>query len=98
MINNCPECQLPVSSTAPACPHCGAPNPAAVDGTAVTTQKTGKELKRFFLLSYILIFSGCTTLFSGPTDSTIREAAVSMLIGGLVMWVGLKIASWWRHG
>jgi len=96
----CHECQNQVSSTATACPHCGAPILGSVGaGSPLSTvQLTSKSLKMQIILSLIVFFIGVllflNSFFSYGEGSGIYGF---ILFVGIIWFIITKMRIWWHH-
>jgi hypothetical protein len=95
----CDECGARVSDKASACVKCGAPLNtgwvplARADGTAMTTQQTGKKYKGAQVV-------GVAMICAGVVSCTAKEPIVAsgLLMVGLLVYLGARIGAWWNHG
>jgi hypothetical protein len=62
----------------------------------VTIQRTGKNIKVWFIVGWGLILLGVSIFGKGTEDGKTFGAAF-MVIGFLVL-IGAKLARWWNHG
>lgn len=96
---HCYECGDKISTSAAACPKCGAPNSGARVGTPLaTTQLTSKRLKGHILIAAILFWGGLALssipmmLFATDPINANKEPPESIMrfsgIGGLCFMVG----------
>ena len=104
---NCPECNNQVSSTAEACPHCGAPIVGAEENNAAgapikTIQETSKKLKLQILISSVIFWVGIVWLFIEVNKTIDSGAAPSqipsfLLLIGMVWYITTRVRIWWHH-
>jgi len=87
---NCPECGKQISSTAAACPQCG--HPVERDGGRVTTQQTAQHIKAIQAIGLVLVGIGIFGLYNDHNYG-VPAAAI-----GVLLYVGARLAAWWRHG
>ena len=97
---DCTECGKQVSSTAAACPGCGAPiteirHVAAAGAPVATTQTTSKKLKKELLYSGFAILVGVIWMLFGGESST---WAILLTVGGVIWAIRTKVRIWWHHG
>jgi len=103
----CGECGARVSSSAAACPHCGAP--VAADGRAAgtaltTTQATSKQLKLHTLISVLAIIVGLVWLLIAASGEDAAKADRTRIIPALLLGLGIvgyfvtRVRIWWHHG
>jgi hypothetical protein len=93
----CDECGATVSDKA--CIKCGAPLNtgmvplARADGKVITTQQTGKKYKGLQLF-------GAALMCAGVVSGTVKEPIIagSLLLIGLVIYLGARLCTWWNHG
>lgn len=71
---------------------------ARADGAYVTTQETAKSLKVQEVISAGLLILGLVMVFSAPADSSSASVAGLCIFVGLIWFLGVRIAIWWRHG
>lgn len=104
----CRECEKQVSSTAAACPHCGAPVAQAgrtVETPLATMQLTSKKLKLHRLLSSLVLWTGIIWLLVAlvasmqerPVSRTSWAWASGLFIVGAVWSLRTKMRIWWHH-
>lgn len=100
-IMNCYECSNPVSSTAAACPHCGAP----IAHTNTTIQKTSKRLKLqyglasgLFMIAFVW-FIVAIVAGAGESDDTKIWITIPilMLLASTTWAITTKLRIWWHH-
>jgi hypothetical protein len=65
-LGQCPDCGRPVSTRAPACPHCGGPLPPAVTGRVPDVSVHGSEPSRRRQWKWSLLPLGLGVLFCLP--------------------------------
>jgi len=105
---DCPECKAQVSSTAEACPHCGAPIAGAKEGRAAgapltTVQETSKKLKLQIIFSAIIFWVGAIWLFAesnAAKDNATLEPSVTpplLILVGLMWYLITRFRIWWHH-
>ena len=103
----CPDCEKQVSTSAVACPHCGAPIAGAQEAKAAgtpltTTQSTSKKLKGQKIISVLMIIIGSVWLFTLLSQEPDPESGTGlpMLITlvGVIWFVVVRFRSWWHHG
>lgn len=104
---NCPDCNNQVSTSAVACPQCGAPIAEAKQAQAAgsqltTTQETSKKLKLHTLISALLVAFGFMflVLTAGVNKANGGEPSVFpaiMMTVGLIWFVVTKFRIWWHH-
>lgn len=93
----CPDCERKISTSALACPGCGAPahqpeKPAAEPVT--TTQSTAKNLKGQYAIAVIISIIGAIMTFGTGGDST---PGIIMLVAGVLFTIIVKSRIWWHH-
>jgi hypothetical protein len=106
----CSDCGREVSDRAPACPQCGAPIAAQAAPAQTTTPGLGKDvrqkveieatnrgLKTQMLLAFLCAFGGCVGMVSSPANGGGVIWAMVM-IGGLIWWLIVRMAAWYRNG
>ncbi len=109
-LTKCDDCGHDVSTRVSACPACGGPmdNASSVqasnsagnkgkDGSYVTTQMTAKSLKLQQVAAILLLIFGLSMVFTSPEGNSPAIGGLCTL-GGLVWLIGVRIATWWRHG
>ncbi|AGG89932.1 zinc ribbon domain-containing protein [Rhodanobacter denitrificans] len=84
---NCPDCKHSVSDTAPACPNCGRPI------APVQVEQTSKSYKGGMLIGFIVAVGG---FFSAAAIG--GAAGLTIVVIGLLLFVGSAIGGWWHHG
>jgi hypothetical protein len=103
----CPECAKSVSTSATACPNCGAPIAVANEAKAagavlVTTQATSKKFKAQQLLSALMIIVGFVWLMTLGSQTSPSGAQgvipVLLLLSGLIWFLVARVRAWWHHG
>ena len=98
---NCPECKNQVSSTAAACPKCGAPVSGSMGaGTPLaTTQLTSKRLKIQIVYSSLAFWIGVLWLVISclGEEETASPLAGILLTIGMIWYIVTKIRIWWHH-
>lgn len=103
---NCTECNNQVSSTAAACPQCGAPIAEAVGSKAAgvpltTIQETSKKLKLHIVIASVLFWVSVVWLFASvsnaPEDSGQAIIPSVILVVGLGWYLTTKFRIWWHH-
>lgn len=104
---NCPDCNNQVSTSAVACPQCGAPIAEARQAQAAgsqltTTQETSKKLKLHTLISVGLIVVGLMVLALSASNARINGGEPSqfpalMIVVGLVWYIATRFRIWWHH-
>ena len=107
----CHECGSQVSSSATACPQCGAPPSVAETTTGVavtTTQATSKRLKSHLLVGVLFAIVGVIWVTAALQASSAEIGAApdgqGTVIGSLLTLFGLmlvivaKFRMWWHHG
>lgn len=103
---SCPECNNQVSSTAAACPKCGAPIAEAVGSKAAgapltTVQETSKKLKLHIIISSIIFWMGVVWLFVNINAA--KQGGEPSAIPGLLLFIGVvwyivtRFRIWWHH-
>lgn len=93
----CPECTKQISSTAKACPGCGAPvSMSGSDGSLVTTQATAKNLKAQQAISTVVFLVGMALMFAGSGTDTAMFGAIIMVLG-IIGYVASRLRIWWHH-
>lgn len=99
----CPECAREVSSTAAACPGCGAPIAARSESVATgtplqTVQETSKRLKSQILIASLMFWAGAIWFFTaGVNDGGMVVVSLLLMIAGLAFYIGTKARIWWHH-
>lgn len=99
----CPECAREVSSTAVACPGCGAPIATRSETVAAgvplqTVQETSKRLKAHILISSLMFWAGAIWFFTaGVSDEGMIVVSMLLMLGGLVYYIVTKSRIWWHH-
>jgi len=105
----CPECSKEVSSTAVACPNCGAPiaggQEAQAAGAALTTtQQTSKRLKLHyigasfvFLIGIVWLFTGLSAAGDNPGVEIDHSTPAMVTTAGLAWFLITKFRIWWHH-
>ena len=98
----CPECEHRVSSTATACPNCGAPIAQAKEGRAAgapltTVQETSKKLKLQVLVASLAFWIGVVWYFATLNGSKVDGWAVVLIFVGVGMYLSAKLRIWWHH-
>ena len=101
---NCPDCNKEISDLAPACPHCGRPNPNHVvtrqvpnPNHIVTTQATGKLYKALEAIGVLLTIIGTfSCVFAFATEPDEGRPPLLLLIGVVLYFAG-RIGAWWHH-
>lgn len=103
---NCPECNNQVSSTAAACPKCGAPIAEAQGSKSAgapltTTQETSKKLKLQMIFASIIFWVGLIWFFGEMSTANSGEkpsdGAIWTLVIGLVWYLVTRFRIWWHH-
>ncbi len=102
---SCPECNNQVSSTAAACPRCGAPIAGALEARAAgasltTVQETSKRLKLHTLGAVLLIIIGVFWLIAeiNAVDGQGQAGISTLLImAGLIWYFVTRFRIWWHH-
>ncbi len=98
----CTECGNQVSTTATACPKCGAPVGSEGIGTPLTTtQLTSKRLKVHIIFSALAFWIGLIWgIFGSAADQSNPSpspVAVILIMVGSVWYIITKIRIWWHH-
>ena len=104
---HCHECSKTVSTTAPACPHCGAPVAGADSerltfGKKVSTiQETSKHLKLHIAFASLFLWAGVIWVFvatnGGEKPPASVGVAISFILFGGIWYLATKIRIWWHH-
>lgn len=103
-LKQCPDCGKDVSTSAPACPGCGAP--MTIDresrGSGVrqltTTQETSKSLKLQQLLSALMLIVGFAMIFiSSNSGGEPNIVAGFLILIGVVWYIATRARIWWHH-
>ncbi|MEW4982176.1 MAG: hypothetical protein AB1Y26_02940 [Cycloclasticus sp.] len=104
---NCPDCNNQVSTSAVACPQCGAPIAEAKQSKAAgveltTVQETSKKFKTHIIISAVMFWGGLISIFSkaGNPNRVAEEGLnypVLFVSLGLVWYVVTKLRVWWHH-
>ena len=107
-LQQCPECGGQVSSSAPACPHCGFSPSRAHQQMAMqqpqhrvqTVEATSKQWKAGQAIGGIACAIGTMSFCGGIGSESPDAALVGLLIGGLgfLLYLGSRIAAWWHNG
>lgn len=87
-LTTCGECKAEISDKAAACPKCGAPQRGAL-----TIQATAKRYKGMQLLGAAVMSVGVVMIV---VQNHLSGALV--MLAGLGLFVGARMAAWWRHG
>lgn len=98
-INQCPDCNGKVSSSASACPHCGRPFGGGTPGKpdVQTTQQTAKSWKGIGCLgSLIMMVGGSLLLFSNSSPMSVVWGSGLLILGLVVTTIG-RFGKWWHH-
>lgn len=99
----CPDCERQVSSSAAACPQCGAPIAARSDVVATgaplqTVQETSKRLKSQILIASLMFWAGAIWLFTAGVDGGgMTLVSLLLMLSGLAFYIGTKARIWWHH-
>jgi len=101
----CPECGAKVSTTAAACPSCGAPAVLLNTGngntcTPTTIQQTSKKLKAHLVISRMLLIIGAawTLIAWGSSQPSMSQnLSITMLAIGAIWYPMTKLRIWWNH-
>lgn len=106
---NCPDCNNQVSTSAVACPQCGAPiaeyrQSEAAGVSLTTTQETSKKFKLHSLISLLSIFLGfaLSMILMGEPGEKTEPSMMGlipgiMIIGGIIWFIVTKFRIWWHH-
>lgn len=103
----CPDCDKQVSTSAAACPNCGAPVKAARETKAAgapltTTQLTSKKFKGQQVVAVLMIIVGAVWLsvYLGANANQGNGAgwAILTLLVGMIWYIVIRIRTWWHHG
>jgi hypothetical protein len=85
----CPDCNAQISDAAPTCPHCGRPMAAA----PMLVEQTGKSFKAGIVIGIIVAVIG---FFSAGVVG--GAFGLTVLVIGVLIFVGSLIGAWWNHG
>lgn len=85
-IVQCPECHIPVSDRAPACPECGCP----LDG--VVAERGCRFCTGLQLVAALAAIAGIVLLVAG------KLIGFALLGGGIVTFVAACVLSRWHSG
>lgn len=93
----CPSCENPISTKARACPKCGHPivadeSPSDLSAP-VTIEQTSKLYKGGQLIGVLMICGGVVACTSSAFD-----AAVPLLVIGVVVYTAARFGAWWNNG
>ena len=93
-LMKCVDCGGPVSSAAPACPHCGLPRTGAMGSGVVTIQATAKRWK-------VIEFAGVGLCLVGlAVVALTHTVAPGLWVVGVGLAIGFAgaVGAWWDHG
>jgi len=98
----CSECGTQVSTSAAACPKCGAPVGSTGIGTPLSTiQQTSKRLKvhiifssLFFWIGTIWLIASCSAQGENPNPSGV---GITLVMVGVIWFLVTKFRIWWHH-
>jgi uncharacterized membrane protein YvbJ len=91
-LMKCVECAHDVSSSAAACPNCGAPvNSQGIQTPLTTVQQTSKNLKIHVIIYNSLIWFGLAFAFVNPL------LGIPIFFIGIIWCIATKLRTWWHH-
>jgi hypothetical protein len=97
----CPDCQNDVSTSAAACPKCGAPVSSRVLGTPVATvEQTSKRLKGQIAISAVIFWVGVTWMIGScqaHKETGPDAIAIILVFIGTIWQIVTRIRIWWHH-
>ena len=68
------------------------------DGQYVTTQQTGKGLKTQQILAVLLLIVSIVAMIATGQNGTPAPIWGLTAFAAVAWYIGVRIATWWRHG
>lgn len=101
----CPDCGKQVSDAATSCISCGRPlrgNSQSVDPrktreTPVLIEQSAKPFKGGMLLGVGIVILALIIGMASPTSGG-AAASLTLILIGILVFIGSLVARWWHHG